>query len=315
MIGPARDPDARRERRLAAPSIVIAQAGDQPVASPGRRTRADVVSGRAHAGRGEARADAGRQPEVVERGRDHHVLFSRTEGEQIVDRAHPAAALGAGDQRAERTAHGVLVDQVRRGQHRARDPYRPGLVGVRVSSAVVVGDGALVITARERRGTERDRADQRVCERERKFLALHEKHTRAAAQTRLWDLRPTSVRRVDASLDGDSTSIEPSHLYGDDMLINPTVTKVVTLDHPALEASSRFIDRALRLVAPVGRGEGVTTLVMMINVFVLLTCYYVLKVVREPLILLGGGGAELKAYASAGQTLLLLAVVPAFGWL
>ena len=28
-----------------------------------------------------------------------------------------------------------------------------------------------------------------------------------------------------------------------------------------------------------------------------------------------GGGAELKAYASAGQTLLLLAVVPAFGWL
>jgi AAA family ATP:ADP antiporter len=53
----------------------------------------------------------------------------------------------------------------------------------------------------------------------------------------------------------------------------------------------------------------------MINVFVLLSCYYVLKVVREPLILLGGGGAELKAYASAGQTVLLLAVVPAFGWL
>ena len=103
------------------------------------------------------------------------------------------------------------------------------------------------------------------------------------------------------------------------MLINPTVARVVTPDHPALEAaldaSSRFVDRALRLVAPVGRGEGVTTLVMMINVFVLLTCYYVLKVVREPLILLGGGGAELKAYASAGQTLLLLAVVPAFGWL
>jgi AAA family ATP:ADP antiporter len=40
----------------------------------------------------------------------------------------------------------------------------------------------------------------------------------------------------------------------------------------------------------------------------------VLKVVREPLILLGGG-AELKSYASGGQTLLLLAVVPAFGWL
>ncbi len=53
---------------------------------------------------------------------------------------------------------------------------------------------------------------------------------------------------------------------------------------------------------------------MLVNVFVLLTCYYVLKVLREPLILLGGG-AELKAYASAGQSILLLAVVPAFGYL
>jgi AAA family ATP:ADP antiporter len=62
-------------------------------------------------------------------------------------------------------------------------------------------------------------------------------------------------------------------------------------------------------------GEMLTTVVLSLNVFVLLTCYYLLKVVREPLILLGGGGAELKAYASAGQTLLLLAVVPAFGML
>ena len=97
------------------------------------------------------------------------------------------------------------------------------------------------------------------------------------------------------------------------MFIAETAATVVTPHHPALDAASRFVDRTLRLVAPVGRGEGVTTLVMMMNVFVLLSCYYVLKVVREPLILLGGGGAELKAYASAGQTLLLLAVVPAFG--
>ena len=41
---------------------------------------------------------------------------------------------------------------------------------------------------------------------------------------------------------------------------------------------------------------------------------YVLEVAREPMILLGGG-AELKAYASAGQAALLLIVVPAFGWL
>jgi AAA family ATP:ADP antiporter len=67
-------------------------------------------------------------------------------------------------------------------------------------------------------------------------------------------------------------------------------------------------------LVPIERGELTTVVLLTINVFVLLTCYYVLKVVREPLILLGGG-AELKAYASAGQTLLLIAVVPAFGWL
>src|SRR4030095_894105 len=74
------------------------------------------------------------------------------------------------------------------------------------------------------------------------------------------------------------------------------------------------IGRFVRSLAPVRRGEGVTVALLALDCFVLLTCYYVLKVVREPLILLGGG-AELKAYASAGQTLLLLAVVPAFGWL
>lgn len=72
--------------------------------------------------------------------------------------------------------------------------------------------------------------------------------------------------------------------------------------------------RLLSVFAPVKRSEVVTVVVLTLNVFVLLTCYYVLKVVREPLILLGGG-AELKAYASAGQAVLLLAVVPAFGWL
>src|ERR1043166_11649 len=76
----------------------------------------------------------------------------------------------------------------------------------------------------------------------------------------------------------------------------------------------RRVMRLLASLAPIERGELITVVLLMINVFVLLTCYYVLKVVREPLILLGGG-AELKAYASAGQTLLLIAVVPAFGWL
>ncbi len=70
--------------------------------------------------------------------------------------------------------------------------------------------------------------------------------------------------------------------------------------------------RALRSLVPVQRGELAKVVLLATNVFVLLTTYYVLKVVREPLILLDGG-AEVKAYASAGQAGLLLFVVPAFG--
>ena len=72
--------------------------------------------------------------------------------------------------------------------------------------------------------------------------------------------------------------------------------------------------RALQLIAPVRPGEAASALLLLVNIFVLLTSYYVLKVIREPLIL-AGGGAELKAYASGGQAILLLLAVPAFGFL
>ena len=81
-----------------------------------------------------------------------------------------------------------------------------------------------------------------------------------------------------------------------------------------IDDDSSLLRRLIGKIAPVKRDELLTVVILTLNVFVLLTCYYVLKVLREPMILLGGG-AELKAYASAGQTLLLLAVIPAFGWL
>jgi AAA family ATP:ADP antiporter len=80
------------------------------------------------------------------------------------------------------------------------------------------------------------------------------------------------------------------------------------------DSGGSTIGRMLRQFAPVKRTEVLTVLLLAVNCFTLLACYYVLKVVREPLILLGGG-AELKSYASAGQTILLLGVVPAFSWL
>ncbi len=82
----------------------------------------------------------------------------------------------------------------------------------------------------------------------------------------------------------------------------------------ASDTGESALGRALRKFAPVKRSEVLTVALLALNVFLLLCCYYVLKVVREPLILLGGG-AELKSYASAGQTILLLGVVPSFSWL
>jgi len=72
------------------------------------------------------------------------------------------------------------------------------------------------------------------------------------------------------------------------------------------------VDRFLRLFTDVRAGESPTALLLTLNVFLLLTAYYVLKVVREALILTEFG-AEVKAYASAGQVLMLAAVVPAYG--
>jgi AAA family ATP:ADP antiporter len=72
--------------------------------------------------------------------------------------------------------------------------------------------------------------------------------------------------------------------------------------------------RFLRLFAEVRPGETATVLLLTSNVFLLLLAYYLLKIVREPLIL-AGGGAEVKSYAAAGQALLLIPVVRLYGYL
>jgi len=74
-----------------------------------------------------------------------------------------------------------------------------------------------------------------------------------------------------------------------------------------------LVDRSLSLFADVHAGEGVTVLLMLANIFLLLICYSVIKTVREPLILMGGG-AEVRSYAAAGQAVLLMGFVPLYGW-
>src|SRR6185436_20297416 len=71
------------------------------------------------------------------------------------------------------------------------------------------------------------------------------------------------------------------------------------------------LDRMLGVFADVHAGEGGTALLLALNVFLILMAYYVLKPVREALIL-GEGSAELKSYMSAGQVVLLAFVVPLY---
>jgi AAA family ATP:ADP antiporter len=71
------------------------------------------------------------------------------------------------------------------------------------------------------------------------------------------------------------------------------------------------LERFLTLFTVVRPGEGVLALLLSLNIFLILTAYYILKPFREALIL-GQGSAELKSYMSAGQVLLLAAVVPLY---
>jgi AAA family ATP:ADP antiporter len=76
-------------------------------------------------------------------------------------------------------------------------------------------------------------------------------------------------------------------------------------------------DRTLgqRLLAPIAevrRDEVVSVLLLTLLMFLILAAYYFLKTAREVFIL-SEGGAEVKSYSSAGQALLLLFLVPAYG--
>src|SRR5262245_34281142 len=82
-----------------------------------------------------------------------------------------------------------------------------------------------------------------------------------------------------------------------------------------LESRPSPFVRLLNLFTEVRPGETATALLLTGNVFLILTAYYLIKPVREALILTQPGGAELKSYASAGQAILLLIAVPAYGWL
>jgi AAA family ATP:ADP antiporter len=74
----------------------------------------------------------------------------------------------------------------------------------------------------------------------------------------------------------------------------------------------RIISRLLRPVTRVEPHEATTVVLMTVASFLLLMSYYLLKTVREPLILLHGG-AEMKLYARASQAVLMVGFVYLYG--
>jgi len=75
-----------------------------------------------------------------------------------------------------------------------------------------------------------------------------------------------------------------------------------------------LLERCLTLFTEVRAGEGVTAILLTLNVFLVLTSYYIAKPVRESWILVEGG-AELKSYLSAALVLLLFVAVRLYAWL
>ena len=81
---------------------------------------------------------------------------------------------------------------------------------------------------------------------------------------------------------------------------------------PAAGGRRSLLDHVLGLFTEVRAGEGLTAFLLMLNVLLLLAAYYLLKTIREPLILGAPGGAEVKSYSAAATATLLIMIVPIY---
>src|SRR5262249_39131084 len=125
------------------------------------------------------------------------------------------------------------------------------------------------------------------------------------------DLRRLEARRPRAAAGSAKrrSRTDTDGVEGSAMSATP-VAVVVDSKEPAPDKG--LIERLLSPIADVHRGEATGALLMTATMFFLLFGYYLLKTAREGFIL-SEGGAEVKSYSSAGQALMLLALVPAYG--
>ena len=86
-----------------------------------------------------------------------------------------------------------------------------------------------------------------------------------------------------------------------------TEAAAAAADRPGL------LDRALRVFSDVRAGEGATVLLMFVNLLALFVSYYIIRTVRDAVIL-ATGGAAVQSYASAAMAIVLLGFVPAYSW-
>ncbi len=84
----------------------------------------------------------------------------------------------------------------------------------------------------------------------------------------------------------------------------------MTEPNPTRDRSA--LERLLGVITRVEAGEGVSALLMTLNVLVLMTAYSSIKPVREGLILAMASGAEYKAYMGGAIAIALLFAVPAY---
>ena len=77
-------------------------------------------------------------------------------------------------------------------------------------------------------------------------------------------------------------------------------------------APKGLVDRVLGVFTDVHGGEGLTAVLLMLNIFLLLAAYSMLKTIREPLVLTVPGGAEVKSYAAAAIAGLFIILVPLY---
>lgn len=102
---------------------------------------------------------------------------------------------------------------------------------------------------------------------------------------------------------------------------NPLDRKHTDGSPPAAAGSEpvSIFEKCLRVFSDVRSGEGTTGLLLLANIFLVLAAYYLIKPLREGWLSVtavsGLNKMEIKAYSSFGQSLVLLAALPVYGFL